>query len=122
VECDENLWIPRNNLNFSSVLPNRVLMVATAPPRRGCARCAIKMTKRQLSLSYEELSRAGRDELKRLVEADLLDEPTRARCVHLARFFEKVSQMAGPMQISAIVGDVLSEKELQKIWRETVED
>jgi hypothetical protein len=82
----------------------------------------MKMTKRQLSLSYEELSRAGRDELKRLVEADLLDEPTRARCVHLARFFEKVSQMAGPMQISAIVGDVLSEKELQKIWRETVED
>ena len=80
------------------------------------------MTIRRLSLSYEELSRTGRDELKRLVEADLLDEPTRARCVHLARFFEKVSQMAGPVQVSAIVGDVLSEKELQKIWRETVED
>ena len=80
------------------------------------------MTTRQLSLSYEELSRAGRDELKRLVEADLLDEPTRARCVPLARFFEKVSQMAGPMQVSAIVGNVLSEKELQKIWRETAED
>jgi hypothetical protein len=80
------------------------------------------MTTRQLSLSYEELSRAGRDELKRLVEADLLDEPTRARCVHLARFFEKVSQIAGPTEASAVVGDVLSEEELQKIWRETTEE
>jgi hypothetical protein len=80
------------------------------------------MTIRRLSLSYEELSRAGRDELKRLVEADLLDEATRARCVHLARFFAKVSQMAGPMEVSAIVGDVLSEEQLQKIWRETTEE
>jgi hypothetical protein len=80
------------------------------------------MTIRQLSLSYEELSRAGRDELKRLVETDLLDEPTRARCVHLARFFKKVSQMAGPMAVSAVVGDVLSEEELRKIWREKTEE
>ena len=80
------------------------------------------MTTRQLSLSYEELSRTGRDELKRLVEADLLDGPTRARCVHLARFFEKVSQMLGPMAASAVVGDVLSEERLQKIWRETTDD
>jgi hypothetical protein len=79
------------------------------------------MTIRRLSLSYEELSRAGRDELKRLVEADLLDEPTRARCVHLARFFEKVSQMAGPIAASAVVGDVLSEEQLQEIWWETDE-
>lgn len=80
------------------------------------------MTTRRLSLSYEELSRTGRDELKRLVEADLLDELTRARCVHLARFFEKVSQMAGPMAVGAIVGEVLSEEDLQKIWRETADD
>jgi hypothetical protein len=80
------------------------------------------MTIRRLSLLYEELSRAGRDELKRLVEADLLDEPTRARCVHLARFFEKVSQMAGPMAVTAIVGDVLSQEQLQKIWRETTDE
>lgn len=80
------------------------------------------MSIRRLSLSYEELSRAGRDELKRLVEADLLDEPTRARCVHLAKFFEKVSQMAGPKAVSAIVGDVLSEEQLQKIWRETTDE
>jgi hypothetical protein len=80
------------------------------------------MTMRQLSLSYEELWRAGRDELRRLVEADLLDEPTRARCVHLARFFEKVSQMAGPMASSAKVREFLSEQQLQKIWRETTED
>jgi hypothetical protein len=82
----------------------------------------MKMTITRLSLSYEELSRAGRDELNRLVEAGLLDEPTCARCVHLARFFEKVSQMAGPKAVSAIVGDVLSEEQLQKIWRETRED
>jgi hypothetical protein len=80
------------------------------------------MTIRRLSLSYEELSRTGRDELKRLVEADLLDEPTRARCVHLARFFEKVSQVAGPMAVNAIVGDVLSEQQLQKIWRESTDE
>lgn len=80
------------------------------------------MTIRRLSLSYEELSRAGRDELRRLVEADLLDEPTRARCVHLARFFEKVSQMAGPVAVNAKVADVLSEAQLQKIWRETTDE
>ena len=80
------------------------------------------MTIRRLSLSYEELSRTGRDELKRLVEADLLDEATRARCVHLARFFEKVSQMAGPMAVNAIVGEVLSEQQLQKIWRESTDE
>ena len=79
------------------------------------------MIKKQQSLSYEELSRASRDELERLVEADLLDEPTRARCVHLARFFAKVSQMAGPIEASAIVGNVLTEEQLQKIWRETRE-
>jgi hypothetical protein len=80
------------------------------------------MTIRRLSLSYEELWRAGRDDLKRLVEADLLDEPTRARCVHLARFFEKVSQTAGPTASNAKVRDFLSEQQLQKIWRETTED
>ena len=79
------------------------------------------MTIRRLSLSYEELSRAGRDELKRLVEADLLDQPTRARCVHLARFFEKVSRMAGSVAVNAKVADVLSEAQLQKIWRETTD-
>jgi len=80
------------------------------------------MTIRRLSLSYEELSRAGRDELKRLVEADLLDQPTRARCVHLARFFEKVSQMAGQVAGNAKVADVLSKAQLQKIWRETTDE
>jgi hypothetical protein len=79
------------------------------------------IAKRQ-SLSYEELSRSSRDELKRLVEADLLDEQTRVRCVHLARFFEKVSQMAGPMPRNEIVGDVLSEEDLQRIWRETADE
>ena len=80
------------------------------------------MTTRRLSLSYEELSRAGRDELKRLVEADLLDDPTRTRCVHLAKFFEKVSRMAGSVEATTMVVDVLSEEVLQKIWRETADE
>jgi len=80
------------------------------------------MIRRRLSLSYEELSRSSRDELKRLVEADLLDESTRARCIHLARFFEKVSQMVGPIAVSAVVRDVLSEEELQKIRWETTDE
>jgi hypothetical protein len=80
------------------------------------------MTTRRLSLSYEELWRAGRDELKRLVEADLLDDPTRTRCVHLAKFFEKVSQMAGSVEAATMVVDVLSEEDLQKMWQETAEE
>ena len=83
---------------------------------------ATKMNTIQISLSYEELTRTGRDELRRLVEANLLDDATRVRCVHLARFLEKVSQMAGPMASSTAVRDVLSEDELQKIWRETADE
>ena len=43
------------------------------------------MMKKQQSLTYEELSRANRDDLERLAEAGLLDDATRARCAHLAR-------------------------------------
>jgi hypothetical protein len=83
---------------------------------------AAKMNTIRLSLSYEELARTGRDELKRLVEANLLDDATRARCVHLARFFEKISQMASPIASNTAVRDVLSEEVLQKIWRETADE
>ena len=81
-----------------------------------------KMNTIQLSLSYEELTRTGDDELKRLAEANLLDDATRARCVHLARFFEKVSRVAGPIASSTAVRDVLSEEVLQKIWQETADE
>jgi hypothetical protein len=74
------------------------------------------MIKKQQSLSYEELVRASRDELERLANADLIDDATRTRCTHLARFFERLSHM-GPAE-SKIV-DVLTEEELRKIWRET---
>ena len=77
------------------------------------------MIKEQRSLSYEELARANRDELERLAEADLLDDATRARCAHLARFFERVRQM-GPAELK--ICDVLTEEELQKIWRETADE
>jgi hypothetical protein len=77
------------------------------------------MLKRQQSLSYEELSRANRDELERLAEAGLLDSATRGRCAHLVRFFEKVRQM-GPAE--SRICDVLTENELEKIWRETADE
>jgi hypothetical protein len=77
------------------------------------------MIKKRQSLSYEELSRANRSELERLAEADLLDGVTRARCAHLARFFERIHQM-GPAD--AKICDVLTEQELEKIWRETADE
>jgi hypothetical protein len=84
-----------------------------------CHASVSNMIKEQRSLSYEELSRASRDELERLAEADLLDGATRARCAHLARFFERVRQM-GPAELK--ICDVLTEEELQKIWRETADE
>jgi hypothetical protein len=76
------------------------------------------MIKKQQSLSYEDLSRASREELELLAEADLLDDATRARCAHLARFFEKICQM-GPAE--SRICDVLTEDELEMIWRETAD-
>jgi hypothetical protein len=77
------------------------------------------MKKKQQSLSYEELVRASRDELERLAVADLLDDATRSRCAHLARFFERLSHM-GPAELKIV--DVLTKEELRKIWRETASE
>jgi hypothetical protein len=77
------------------------------------------MTKIQRSLSYEELLRASRNVLERLAEADRLDGDTLARCAHLARFFERVSQM-GPADLKICY--VLTEADLQRIWRETQDE
>lgn len=77
------------------------------------------MMKKQQSLTYEELSRANRDDLERLAEAGLLDDATRARCAHLARFFERLRQM-GPPELK--ICDVLTEGDLEKIWRETANE
>jgi hypothetical protein len=77
------------------------------------------MIKKQKSLSYAELSRTSRHELERLAEAGLLDHSTLARCAHLARFFERIRQM-GPAESK--ICDVLTEDELQKIWRETANE
>jgi hypothetical protein len=84
------------------------------------------MTKKQQSLSYEELSRAGRDIIDRLAKGDILDDATRARCAHLARFFARVRQVIGEVADRAagrtLLGDVLSEDDLLKIWRETADE
>ena len=77
------------------------------------------MIKKQQSLSYEELLRADLDELERLAKPDLLDDATRARCGHLARFFERVRHM-GPAELKIV--DVLTEEELRQIWRETASE
>jgi hypothetical protein len=75
--------------------------------------------KKKQSLSYEELLSTSHDALAQLAEENLLDDATRDRCGHLARFFERVSLM-GPANLR--VCDLLTEGELQKIWRETVEE
>jgi hypothetical protein len=81
------------------------------------------MTKKQQTLSYGELSRAGRDIIDRLVQGGLLDDATCARCAHLGRFFATVGQVVGQVADQAaghtLLGDVLSEDDLLKIWRET---
>jgi hypothetical protein len=77
------------------------------------------MTKIQRSLSYEELLRASRKALERLAKAGRLDGDTHSRCAHLARFFERVSQM-GPADLK--ICHVLTEADLQRIWRETQDD
>jgi len=77
------------------------------------------MTKIQRSLSYEELLRANRKALEHLAEEYRLDGDTLARCAHLARFFERVSKM-GPADLK--ICDVLTEADLQRIWRETQDE
>jgi hypothetical protein len=77
------------------------------------------MIKKKKSLSYGELLRTDRGVLEQLAEANLLDGATRDRCAHLARFFEKVSLM-GPAKLK--ICDLLTEAELQSIWRETADD
>jgi len=77
------------------------------------------MIKKQQSLSYEELLRATLDELERFTNVGLLDDATRTRCGHLARFFERLSHM-GPAELK--ICEVLTEEELQKIWRETASE
>jgi hypothetical protein len=77
------------------------------------------MIKKRQSLSYAELLRTGRDVLEQLAEANLLDGPTRDRCAHLARFFERVSLM-GPAKLK--ISDLLTEAELLRIWRETADE
>ena len=84
------------------------------------------MTKKQQSLSYEELSRAGRDIIDRLAKGDILDDATRARCAHLGRFFVRVGQVVGQVADRAagrtLLGDVLPEDDLLRIWRETADE
>jgi hypothetical protein len=84
------------------------------------------MSKNQQSLSYEELSRGGRELIDRLAEGGPLDDATRARCAHLGRFFAMLGQVVGEVtdQVASrtLLGAVLSEDDLLKIWRETAEE
>jgi hypothetical protein len=84
------------------------------------------MGKKQRSLSYEELSRGGRELIDRLAEGGPLDEATRARCEHLGRFFARLGQVVGQVADRVagrtLLGAVLSEDELLKIWHETADE
>jgi len=87
---------------------------------------ASEMSKKQQSLSYEELSRGGRELIDRLAEGGPLDDVTRARCAHLARFFARLGQVVGQVadQVAGctLLGAVLSEDDLLKIWHETADE
>jgi hypothetical protein len=84
------------------------------------------MTKKQQSLSYEELSRGGRELIDRLAEGGPLDDATRARCAHLGRFFTRLGQVVGQVADRVagrtLLGAVLSEDDLLKIWHETADE
>jgi hypothetical protein len=84
------------------------------------------MTKREKSLSYEELARGGRELIDRLAEGGPFDDVTRARCEHLGRFFARlgkvVAQVADQVAGHTLLGAVLSEDDLLKIWRETEDE
>ena len=84
------------------------------------------MSKKQQSLSYEELSRGGRELIDRLAEGAPLDDATRARCAHLGRFFTRLGQAVGQVadQVAGrtLLGSVLSEDDLLKIWSETADE
>jgi hypothetical protein len=84
------------------------------------------MGKKQQSLSYEELSQGGRELIDLLVEGAPLDDATRARCEHLARFFARLGQVVGQVadQVAGrtLLGAVLSEDDLLKIWHETADE
>jgi hypothetical protein len=84
------------------------------------------MIKKQQSLSYEELSRGGRELIERLAEGVPLDDATRARCEHLGRFFARLGQVVGQVADHVAgrtrLGAVLSEDDLLKIWRETADE
>jgi hypothetical protein len=84
------------------------------------------MTKKQQSLSYEELSRGGRELIDRIAKGGPFDDATRARCAHLGRFFARlgkaVGQVADEVAGRTLLGAVLSEDDLLKIWHETADE
>jgi hypothetical protein len=76
------------------------------------------MAKPKRSLSYEEIMRTGLPEMERLAEANLIDDATRMRCVHIGRFFERVGSM---IPSDMVVQDIFSEEDLQRLWTETAD-
>jgi hypothetical protein len=71
------------------------------------------------SLSYEEIMQTEPEELKQLAEDELLDEQTLERIGHLGRFFQRIAEL-GPAGMT--VGDLVTEDELQAVWRETADE
>jgi hypothetical protein len=73
------------------------------------------------SLSYHELMQTDPEELARLATADQVDLETRARLAHIGRFFGCIAARM-PSGADLKVGDVLTEDDLQAIWRATAHD
>ena len=72
------------------------------------------------SLSYEQLMSGNRAEIEKLGDADMLDDATLRRAAHLGRFFEQLGASAPNPDLK--VGDVLTDDEVQKIWRDTADE
>jgi hypothetical protein len=70
-------------------------------------------------LTYEQIMRAGPDKLERLADADRLSDATLARCAHLGRFLEAIGNAMPNPDLK--VGDVLSEDEVERLWKRTAD-
>ena len=69
-------------------------------------------------LSYEDLmANISQAELSQLVTDGMLTDATLERCAHISRFMQRLSSVSANPHLK--VSEVLSEAEVQTMWRET---
>ena len=72
----------------------------------------------KLDLTYDQITQRGATALKKLIDAGVLTAATGARCGRIGRFVAAVGE-AMPNSDDVLVGDVFSEQDLRKIWKQT---